>query len=50
MAALSKLLNTKETAAGRTLVSVNVSNVIYDEMNDHLGMLIFHRRYQLSAQ
>lgn len=51
MAALTKLLNTKEADAGGSFVaSVNISAVIYDEVNDHLRMIIFHRCYELPVQ
>lgn len=49
MAALTKLLNTKEADAGggegSFAASVNTSAVIYDEVNDHLRKVVFHRRY-----
>lgn len=51
MAALTKLLNTKEADAGggggggSFAASVNTSAVIYDEVNDHLRKVVFHRCY-----
>lgn len=44
MAALTKLLNTKEVDAGggSFAASVNTSAVIYDEVNDHLRKVVFH--------